>query len=98
MSEQKEDLNNIIKPFNIQPTSLVFHNAEQKEVGRLSFDPDGLKFEGIMDESADAFAEFLEERFNTKLKVYREALEKIARVYAMDYEYQQWAKEALEKI
>ena len=32
------------------------------------------------------------------LKLALEALEKIARVNAMDYEYQQWAKEAVASI
>ena len=35
---------------------------------------------------------------NEALQLALEALEKIANVYAMDYEYQAWAREALKQL
>jgi hypothetical protein len=95
MSEALKDRMSFFKGVT-RPTQLIFQNSKGNEVGRLTVEDDGIKFEGVMDESTDVFVEYLENNFNTKLKTYREALEKITRVNAMDYEYQRWAKEVLE--
>lgn len=47
--------------------NIVFHNAEDEEIGTLNFDGPGLTFDGIADLSAITFINWVSEAFKQRL-------------------------------
>ena len=48
--------------------NITFHNAEGHEVGTLDFNGPGLSFEGVADESAIVFMDWISKIFQQRLK------------------------------
>jgi hypothetical protein len=48
--------------------NLMFHNAEGHEVGTMDFNGPGLSFEGVADESAIVFMDWISKVFQERLK------------------------------
>ena len=50
-----------------QNHKITFHNAEGHEVGAMDFNGPGLSFEGVADESAIVFMDFVSKQFQARL-------------------------------
>lgn len=48
--------------------NITFHNADGYEVGTLDFNGPGLSFEGVADESAIVFMNWIAEKFSARLQ------------------------------
>jgi hypothetical protein len=59
----------LFKPNHI----VTFFNKELKEVGKLDFNEDKLKFEGDVEESTQVFIDFLLNAFNQRIEEIKEA-------------------------
>jgi hypothetical protein len=52
--------------------TILFFNKEHKELGKLDFNGDKLKFEGDVEESAKVFFDFLLSSFNQRIEEIKE--------------------------
>jgi hypothetical protein len=63
-----ETMNNVSLEFPKPNHNITFHNAEGYEVGTMDFNGPGLSFEGVADESAIVFMDWVAKIFKARLE------------------------------